>query len=117
MEQINDWLAKLVNAWKTHDIDAVLVLFTKDVEYWETPFDKLSSFSELKSEWEGIKNQEDIEISWEVFSKDEDKYTVKWSLEYTDKNNITKLLKGAYLIKLNSDNECDYFFHCGESKN
>ena len=62
-------------------------------------------------------NQEDIEISWEVFSKDEDKYTVKWSLEYTDKNNITKLLKGAYLIKLNSDNECDYFFHCGESKN
>ncbi|MEI8344193.1 MAG: hypothetical protein WCF93_04550 [Candidatus Moraniibacteriota bacterium] len=50
MEQINDWLAKFVNAWKTHDINAVFVLFAKDVEYWETPFDKLSSLSELKSE-------------------------------------------------------------------
>ncbi|HAV11540.1 MAG TPA: hypothetical protein DCX32_03275 [Candidatus Moranbacteria bacterium] len=116
MKKINDWLVQFATAWKTHDIDNVLNLFTDDVEYWETPFDKLSSLDELKSEWESIKNQKNIEVLWEVFSKDEDKYAVKWSLEYTDKNYIEKLFKGVYLIKLNPDNKCDYFFHCEESK-
>ncbi|MEI7621052.1 MAG: hypothetical protein WCJ51_00795 [Candidatus Moraniibacteriota bacterium] len=117
MEKINDWLIDFTTAWKKHEIDKVLTLFAQDVEYWETPFDKLASFSQLKSEWEGIKNQKNIEILWEVFSMDENKYTVKWSLGYVDRNNVAKSFKGIYLIKLNSDNKCTYFFHCGESTN
>jgi len=117
MKKINNWIVQFTTAWKTHDIDKVLDLFATDVEYWETPFDKLSSFSELRSEWESVKNQRDIKLSCNVFSKNENRYAVRWSLEYIDDRiKVAKMFEGVYLIELNVDNKCIYFFHCGESK-
>lgn len=114
MKQIHSWLAQFTTAWQTHDVDLVMDLFADGVEYWETPFDNVPDMRHLRSEWETIKNQKDITISCEVFSKDEDKYTVLWDLEYLDAENSVRTLKGVYLIKLNADNKCTYFFHCGE---
>ena len=116
MKKINAWLNKFTLFWKTHDLDGVLNLFTDDVEYWETPFTRVFSLDDLRREWSNIKNQQNINLTCKVFSKEEDKYAVVWDLHYTDTNNQSKHYKGIYLLKLNAVNKCDYFFHCGESK-
>ncbi|MEF3691827.1 MAG: nuclear transport factor 2 family protein [Candidatus Moraniibacteriota bacterium] len=115
MEKINKWLFQFTTAWKNHDADKVLELFSNDVEYWETPFERLDDFGKLKSEWRNIIYQKSIDIKCDIFSNDGDKYVIKWSLKYLDKNNKIKKFGGVYLIKLNANNKCNYFFHCGES--
>ena len=113
MESINEWLEKFISAWKAHDIETVLGLFADNIEYWETPFRRLADLDEIKKEWQIIRNQKDIQIAYDVFSKEGDNYTVRWELQYNDSNNLRNL-KGVYLITLDSENKCNYFFHCGE---
>lgn len=115
MEKINKWLDQFVIAWKKRDVDKVLELFTEDIEYWETPFKRLVDSEELKLEWESVKNQNNINIKCEIFLKEGDGYAVKWNLEYLNENRETKKFGGVYLIKLDADSKCYYFFHCGES--
>jgi len=116
MKKINDWLKKFSTFWKTQDVEGVMSLFTDDVEYWETPFVKVTSSADLRREWENVKNQNNIVINCKVFSKEDNKYSVFWDLKYTDTTNQSKRYKGIYLLRLNPDDKCDYFFHCGESK-
>lgn len=113
---IHTWLKKFSKYWKNHKIDKVMKLFSHDVEYFETPFKKLPSITDLMKEWEGIKNQKEIELSFEVFSKKDNKYSVIWNLYYLNTDNVSIHWKGVYLIRLNSKGKCDYFFHCGEQK-
>ena len=116
MKKINDWLEKFTTFWKTQDIDGVMGLFTDDVEYWETPFSRVSNLVDLRREWENIKNQQNIVINCKVFSKKEDKYSVFWDLKYKDGSNQLKHYKGTYLLRLNPANKCHYFFQSCESK-
>ena len=116
MKKINNWLKKFTAFWKTRDIDGVMDLFTDNVEYWETPFSRISNPADLRREWENIKNQNNIAINCKVFSKENNKYTIFWDLRYTNTINQPKHYKGTYLLRLNLDNKCNYFFHCGESR-
>ena len=103
--------------WKAHNIEGVLDLFEDDVEYWETPFRQLIGKKEIKTEWQTILTQNTINLSTTVFSKDTDRFTVQWELKYVDGRNDNKYFKSVYLITLNSQNRCTYFFHCGEMAN
>ena len=117
MSNINGWIQKFIKSWEAQDIVGVMSLFTEDVEYWETPFTRIVNKTILEHVWNIIKEQKDIIISCEVFSKENDTYTVLWDLEYFDKNSQKKTWKGIYLIRLNSENLCDYFLQCGEECN
>lgn len=113
MRDIEEWLEKFRKNWKAGKVNKVMELFADDVEYHETPFQKLEG-DELRSEWEGVKNQKDIDLGFDIFSRYEEKYTVKWSLEYTE-DGERNCLKGIYLIKLNSENKCYEFWQYCES--
>jgi ketosteroid isomerase-like protein len=114
MQDINKWLDKFENFWKKHEIDKIMNLFTRDVEYWETPFKKLEGIEQVEKEWQGVVNQEKIKLDFEVFSREEDKYCVIWHLKYEDQKGKEEEFAGAYLVRLNPDNKCYYFFHCCE---
>lgn len=43
-------------------------LFTQDVEYWESPYEKFENFEEMQDAWEYIKTQKNICFSYDVFS-------------------------------------------------
>jgi hypothetical protein len=111
---IQSWLEKFKNGWKKGEVDEVLALFTDDVEYWETPSEKLEP-EELREEWNGVQQQEDIELDTEVFSSNGNKYTVQWELSYTECGEITEL-RGVYLIKLNSEGRCYEFWQYCQSE-
>lgn len=115
MRDIEKWLEKFEESWKAGNVDEVLDLFTDGVEYHETPFQKLEG-AELRSEWEGVESQQDIDLEFDVFSKNEEKYTIQWSLKYTEEGELNRL-KGIYLIKLDSSNKCYEFWQYCETAN
>ncbi|MFO7794196.1 MAG: hypothetical protein R6V35_04450 [Candidatus Nanohaloarchaea archaeon] len=41
MPDINQWIEELREGWITKDIDRVLELFTDNVDYYETPSQKI----------------------------------------------------------------------------
>lgn len=113
---IENWLNSFIIFWKNHDIEWVLSLFTSDIEYWETPFVKIENFDKLRSEWEYIKIQDKIKFNYELFSWVENFYTIKFNLSYTNLNNNENInFNWIYLVKLNSENKCFYFFQCWEN--
>jgi hypothetical protein len=63
----------------------------------------------LRKEWRSIKEQQNIQLKTEVFSRDQGKFTVKWRLSYS-KDGKENSLEGIYLIKLNSENKCYEFW-------
>ncbi len=112
---INNWLDNFRKNWINHDVDGVLDLFADNVEYFESPFMKLDSRVDLESVWNGIQKQENIELSFVIFSSKEDHFTVMWDLRY-ESSGTKRHFAGTYLIKLNKMNLCTYFYHCCESE-
>lgn len=109
MSNINQWLDSFKTNWKNKDINAVLSLFSNDVAYFETPSKKLNSLEEIRNEWNSILEQNNIEIDFDVLSKEDDKYKISWKLMYADNHNVIYDYKGIYLIKLNKENKCEEF--------
>lgn len=110
---INKWLDNFKTAWLTKDIDAVLNLFDEGVEYWETPNKKVD-VTKLKNEWLGIHLQDNISLDLSVYSSQDKRFTVKWRLSYTDQQATQQNWSGIYLVELNNDNKCTYFYQTGE---
>lgn len=112
---IEEWLDKFQKSWEAKDLEGVLSLFTNDVQYFETPFAKFTDKEAVRSEWEGIRKQEKISVSFTVFSEVESKSTVQWKLSY-EKRGEVRVCAGTYLISLNDDGVCDYFYQTCECK-
>ncbi len=108
------WLKHFKNYWLEKDIDGTLSLFSEDVEYWENPFIRLSK-NELRRVWLPILDwDDDIHLSYKIFSQAEVNSTVIWDLVYTE-NGAGKHSSGVYLIKLNDQGLCNYFFQSSEN--
>ena len=117
MHNIEIWLKKFKNNWERKDVETVLNLFHEKVIYFETPFQQVENLGELRQEWKNIEKQKNINLTYKIFSKDKNKYSVLWQLNYADENNNKKDFAGTYLIELNNDGLCTYFHHACERKN
>lgn len=111
-KKIQNWMEKFKVAWLSKDIDTVLGLLAEDVEYWETPFQKMGKGIELRKAWEEILPLENMELEYEVFVADLDKnrYAVIWRFTHS-----TGKSAGAYLIELNTNGLCKYFYHSAQA--
>ncbi len=112
---IEKWLEKFREYWQAQDIKKVMTLFDKNVIYYETPFLKVEGLAKLAKEWEAIKNQRNISVTFEIFSGNKNRYSVIFRLNYLNKENIEQTRGGTYLIELNAAGLCTYFHHSCES--
>lgn len=64
---INDWLKYFKKYWEEKNINGILSLFSDDVVYFETPFEKIKGKEYLEKEWETILSQHNINLNTEVF--------------------------------------------------
>ncbi|MCA9342242.1 nuclear transport factor 2 family protein [Candidatus Saccharibacteria bacterium] len=112
---IEKWLDIFHAAWKNHDIEKVTSLFTDGVEYWENPHYRIADINQIHKEWQAIQSQKDIKVSTKLFASSDNRHTVTWELSYRQ-GNETKQSGGVYLIKLNDEGLCDYFYYVGEAK-
>ena len=108
---INIWMQEFKQYWLSYDIEGVISMFDENVEYWESSFERIENKQQLQEEWKYITTQRNIELSYEVFSQDQNKFTIIWTLKYNDKE-----VRGTYLLKLNSENKCIYFYQICEEK-
>ncbi len=115
MPDIEVWMKKFRERWIAKDIDGVIELFADDVDYFETPYQEIKDLEALREEWEPIGNQEDIELGYEIYSRDGNKFTVKWDLKYSQDRERNQL-KGIYLIELNEGNKCVEFWQYCQSE-
>jgi len=79
---ILNWLNTFQNAWINKDIPVVLSLFSDQIEYWESPYQKVTTKQEIEELWKYIDMQDNIVLSLSLFSSDDDKNTVFWDLTY-----------------------------------
>jgi len=112
---VEKWLDTFHTAWKNHDIEKVMSLFTDNVEYWETPHYLVGSKNELRKEWAAIDSQTDIQVRSKVFSSVDNKHSIIWHLRYA-KQGKTHESGGTYLIQLDTRGLCNYFHYTGEAK-
>jgi len=106
------WLETFKEFWVKKEIDNILTLFSDDVEYWETPFQTLKK-TEIKAQWLSVLEWENIKIDFEIFINDSSKGAVKWRFSHKEGSKVASYA-GIYLIKLNNQGLCNYFFQVAE---
>lgn len=111
---IGKWLQLFRDSWQNHEVDKLMELFAEDVEYWETPFQKLDSLQHVRNEWAAIEKQSDIILSTSIYSSSPPSFVIKWDLTYTNDLRSKKHWAGLYLIELNDNGKCTYFYQVGE---
>ena len=108
MANLQEWLNKFREGWTKKDIDAVLDLFSDDVEYYESQNKKLKNKEEIKEAWKEIAPQKNIKLRLRILAKNnKDKHKVRWELSFFNKRPYH--YKGFYFISLNNESKCNYF--------
>ena len=110
---IENWMEAFKTAWLAKDIAAVFELLSEDVEYWETPFEKLGKGKELWSYWEEILPLQNLRLDYDIFVADTEsgRYGVRWEFAHDDGE-----AAGCYLIELDGRGKCTYFFHSAQPR-
>jgi hypothetical protein len=109
---ITEWIDTFKSTWLRKDIEEVLTLFSDDVEYWESPFQQVS-VGDLPKLWSTILTQENTELSIERLMSGGAQHILRWKLTYDSGNDIAQWA-GIYIVMLNIDGKCEYFYQVGE---
>ncbi len=110
---LENWLDNFRNHWKEQNLDGIRSLFADEVIYWETPFAQIIGLDQVMSEWQAIRNQEDIIITTEEVLTKDNTSVIKWNLQYS-RDVETHKWAGMYLLTLNEVGKCVYFYQVGE---
>jgi len=94
------WVEILIKFWKQKDIESIIEMFEKGAECYDTPFVKSN---DVENDWEEIKEQDIVSLTYEILSGDENNFVVNFKLEL--KNQFIDVINH---IKLNKSNKCYY---------
>lgn len=104
-EEVEKWLNNLKKFWFNKDIERATSLFKHTTFYQETPFDKpYTTFTEIKNEWQHIKEQDIKKIDFKILAIDRNTVIVECIFERD-----VRSFDGIYEIKFNNKKECIYF--------
>ena len=107
----NRWCNKLKEYWLQQDIHAILKLFDDQIEYYETPFQKVEN---IESVWKDIETQELISLEYKIVGIKDNTVIVNFVMN--DNGNIVDMI---YEIRLNNLGKCNYFkqwYMCSNEK-
>lgn len=96
------WCDELKKYWLDKNIDKIINLFDINVEYYETPFEKVK---DLKSVWEEIYNQDIYKLEYRIITMQYNKSAVNYILTL----NNDYICNMVYEIELNNENKCIKF--------
>lgn len=113
---IGEWLENFKTCWINKDIDSLMCLFSDNIEYYETPYRKLVGKEKVSKVWQEIKDQENINLKFDLYCTDINKHVVRWKLNLkTDNRRLG--YRGIYLIELDDKDMCCFFYQCSYIEN
>jgi hypothetical protein len=105
------WMGKLETEWKNHNLDGILTLFKKTVEYYEGPFSSpVSSLDDISDLWQETKYQNIEQLNIDMIAFEQGKCAMHWYLKYMDNRdgNIYEM-DGTYEVRFNAEGDCVFF--------
>ena len=117
-EQFDKWFKDLKETWETRNPKKASDLCAEKLFWYETPFDKpLKNRREIVREWQGVLNQEDISVSYDIISVKNDIGIAHWTASFTRlPSKIKAKLDGIFEVRLNQKGECIEFHQWYNSK-
>ena len=117
-EQFKYWLDKLKCAWETKNPNAAVDLCAEKFLWHETPFSEpLKTKKQLLKEWEGVLNQENISVSYEILSINKDVGIAHWEATFIRlRSKEATSLDGIFKVLLNGQGECREFYQWYNTK-
>ena len=79
---IEQFMQGYKTAWERRDEALFTALFAADGEYHNTPFAVQRGHPELAAYWRRVRLQEDVQVSYEVWSSDVHGGTAHWHVSY-----------------------------------
>lgn len=100
MQKYYEWCIELLNNWKSKNIENIVNLFDEQVEYYETPKEKINTIKEIEKMWEEIKEQKTNNIEFNILCQNNECCIVNFILKDVVSYDM------IYQIKLNENNKC-----------
>ena len=100
MQKYYEWCIELLNNWKSKKIENIVNLFDEQVEYYETPKEKINTIKEIEKMWEEIKEQKTNNIEFNILCQNNECCIVNFILKDVVSYDM------IYQIKLNENNKC-----------
>lgn len=105
-----EWIQRMVRCWKEKDIDGLQPLIADPILYYENPFSgPLTSWEEIRKEWEEIKEQDIAELSTGLLVADKQKCVASYSLTLNLKDGSQYSSRGAFFVALNEQGRAVQF--------
>lgn len=101
MINFDKWCNDLKEYWLKKDINSIIELFDNQVEYYETPFQKIDN---IETVWKDIETQELISLEYKILGIKDNMVVANFLMN--DNNQIVDMI---YEIRLNNLGKCDYF--------
>ena len=100
MQKYYEWCIELLNNWKSKNIENIVNLFDEQVEYYETPKEKINTIKEIEKMWEEIKEQKTNNIEFNILCQNNECCIVNFILKDVVSYDM------IYQIKLNENSKC-----------
>ena len=100
MQKYYEWCIELLNNWKSKNIENIVNLFDEQVEYYETPKEKINTIKEIEKMGEEIKEQKTNNIEFNILCQNNECCIVNFILKDVVSYDM------IYQIKLNENNKC-----------
>ncbi len=110
MKDYANWLKKFMESWKNLEGAKTTELFSKDVQYYETPIgDPCKTWDDVVALWAVVNyNQKVISYSCNILCQTEDICIVNWQMErYMGETHQN--IDGIFQISLDDEGKLTYF--------
>ena len=114
MPNYERWTESMMRSWASLEGAATARLFTRDVEYYETPNGvPCGSWEDVERLWEPVPtNQKNITYSFEVVMSGDRFGLINWKMErdlLAPAGWAHQSIDGIFLVSVTEDNLCNYF--------
>jgi ketosteroid isomerase-like protein len=119
-EQVNRWLGRYIEAWKSYDRDQVEALFAEDISYRYHPYDDpIEGREAVVASWMGEGDDEDssrdepgtYEAFYRVVAADDDMAVAIGSSSYKESPDgpVVRVYDNCFVIRFDSEGRCREF--------
>jgi hypothetical protein len=119
-EQVNRWLGRYIEAWKSYDRDQIEALFAEDISYRYHPYDDpIEGREAVVASWMGEGDDEDssrdepgtYDAFYRVVAADDDMAVAIGSSSYKESPDgpVARVFDNCFVMRFDSEGRCREF--------